>query len=102
VNGWIVLAVYVLGFLFTYRRAYLALTQWEERSSPYLRVDTGDRAMLAVLGMTIASIWPVTLIGYAVWHFATPVTPGQRKQELDERERNIARMERELGISHDA
>ncbi|MBA3781010.1 MAG: hypothetical protein H0X12_04045 [Nocardioides sp.] len=99
-SGWIVLGVYVVGFLFTYRNAYLAIMTADE-DRKYSKPDAEDRAMMAIVAMLASTLWPVTLVGYAIWRFATPVTPGQRKAELDSRAREIERLERELGISRD-
>lgn len=97
-TGWIVLAVYVAGFLFTYRHAYLTLMHADENRG-YRKLDGEDRAMNAALAMLASSMWPLVLVGFGIYRFATPVTLGQRKQELDASEREIARLEDELGIS---
>lgn len=98
-TDWLMLAAYVAGFLFTYRRAYLALAASDEQRPYGGRVpDTEDRAMNAVFSMLVAMLWPVAIVGYGIWRHATPVTPGERKRELDAREREIERLERELGI----
>jgi lysylphosphatidylglycerol synthetase-like protein (DUF2156 family) len=97
-TGWIVLGVYVGGFLFTYRHAYLTITHSDEQRSSYQTLDSEDRAMNAIMAMMGALMWPLTLAGFALWRFATPRTAGERKAELDERERRVTELERELGI----
>jgi hypothetical protein len=64
--------------------------------------DAEVRALDAIMAMLASIMWPVVLVGYMVWRFATPVTPGERKAELDERERRIQELERELGIGRDS
>lgn len=97
-TDWIVVGVLVAGFLFTYRRAYLALMSVEENRDWGSGPDREDRAMTAMLAMLLSLMWPLVILGWILWRFVTPVTPGQRKAELDEREARIAQMERELGI----
>ena len=92
-----VLAVYSGGFVFTYRRMFVAMQSADERGS-YASHDPEWRVMNAVFAMLLSTMWPLVLVGFALWRFVTPVTPGERKAELDEREREIVRLERELGI----
>lgn len=99
-SGWITLAIVLGGFVFTYRRAYLALIVSDERNAKYMGrpVDNESKALTAAMSMLIALMWPVTLAGYFVWRVATPISPGQKMAELEAREREIERLERELGL----
>lgn len=86
--------VYAAGFVFTYRKMYLAFAR-----ADVIGGDDGvDRAMCALLSMVCSTMWPLAIAGYGVWRVATPMTPEERKAELDKRQREIERMERELGI----
>lgn len=102
----LILAVYVIGWVFTYRRAYVALDGWNRKEFPSLGVDAADRAFNAFFAMIAAFVWPLVLAGYLVWRLLTPTTPGEREDRLREREKaaaereeRIRRMEREAGLS---
>jgi phosphatidylglycerophosphate synthase len=92
---WLFWLLYAGGFVFTYRHAYLALASDDMVGAS----DTTERAMAASLAMISCTMWPLMLVGYVVWRFITPVTPAQREAELDARQREIERMERNLGIN---
>jgi hypothetical protein len=96
VTDWIILAVYVIGWLLVYRKAYVVLA--EDMASIGLPLSTFDRAGSAALAMLVAVFWPVVVVGYGVWRVFTPVLPSERAAELDERERRIRELERDLGI----
>lgn len=100
-SDWLTAAALVAGFLFTYRRAYVVFSEADERlhdGLTYVKRDGGDRAMCAVVAMLAAALWPVTIVGYVIYRFLTPQTAGERKADLDAREAEIKRMERDLGI----
>jgi hypothetical protein len=94
----VVIAVYVVGFVVTYRKGYVITNDEFARMGP---VDRSDRAMAAGVAMMLGVMWPVMWVGYGIYRTLTPVTPRERKADLDAREREIVRLERELGIKHD-
>lgn len=96
-SDWIFWIAYAAGFLFTYRRMYIAFSHPEAMGAG----DAFERVASAAMSMCVSTMWPVVLVGYGIWRFATPVTPAERQAELDTREREIERMERALGINKD-
>jgi hypothetical protein len=100
-NGWIILAITLGGYLLCYRVAYQFLDEHEGADSD----DAMDRAFPAIMALLIAMVWPLVLAWWVIWRFATPKTARQRRAELreleqrrDEVQHDIARMERQLGI----
>lgn len=102
ISWFIFAAVYIAGLPFVYRRAYLAFATASEtfHASMTFRQakTTEDRVGDALPAGFVAVIWPLTIVAWAVYRTLTPTTPGERKADLDAREREIERMERELGI----
>lgn len=95
-GSWVATVVYVAGYLFTYRKAYVALV--ESIASDRYGVDRTETAGAAALSLLLCSMWPAVIVGWVVWRFLTPVTPSEKAAELREREARIKRLERELGI----
>lgn len=95
-SGWIVLAVYVAGWVFVYRKAFVVIAESEGDE------DKADRAFAGYMAMIVATLWPLTVTGYWVWRLLSPKTLGQRRREVEERERRVAELERELNIKKDA
>lgn len=94
-TSWIVLAVYVIGFSVCAYRIYPALLA-------DLSYDEGpiDKAVSALLALLISLFWPLALPVTLLILTAKP-TDAERTRALDDREANIRRMERELGIGKD-
>jgi hypothetical protein len=88
-----VIAVYVVGFVVTYRKAYVVISEDSYR--------TGFLPFFAALAIVAGLVWLPLCVGYGIYRTLTPVTPRERKADLDAREREITRLERELGIKHD-
>ncbi len=91
-TGWLVLAAYCAGYVYTYRKAYVFA---DDDMAPR---DSFDLMTNVMLGMFAAMIWPAVLLGWVLYKGFTPVTPREREQQLKDRERHIANLERELGI----
>lgn len=95
-TGWLMVAAYGVGFLFTYRKVFLLFMQHEGSVT-----DPMDRVTGAFLGFISSLLWPIALTVYLLWRFNSPLSPKERKHQLDEREAHIRRMERDLGIGRD-
>jgi hypothetical protein len=97
-----VIAVYVVGFVVTYRKAYVVISEDSYRTG-FLpsEPDPADKYFIAALAIVAALVWLPLCVGYGIYRTLTPVTPRERKADLDAREREIERLERELGIKRD-
>jgi hypothetical protein len=83
---------YVTGFVFTYRAAYVRMDEAQPAE------DKEDRAFNATGAIFLGSMWPVVIVGYAIYRILTPVTPREKAAELEAREKRIDQLERELGL----
>lgn len=102
-TDWIILSIYVLGFLVGYRPAYRVLD--DSMRGIGVSTDAADRGIQAMLAMCISGMWPAVIPGLVIWKTLTPTTDGDRADALAERERqvrereaNIRRLEREAGL----
>jgi hypothetical protein len=95
----VVIAVYVVGFVLTYRKASGIVI--DDFASSGLDQQTADRILASAIAMVISLMWPLLCVGYGIYRTLTPVTRRERQADLDAREREIVRLERELGIKHD-
>lgn len=96
--GWLGLVGYLVGAILVYRKTYIIVDNFNRTEFPSLQVGAADRAFGAFVGIAVGSMWPVFLGGWLVYRMLTPTTPGERKDDLDRREREIERLERDLGI----
>lgn len=96
-SAWVFWAVYLAGYVFTYRRMFVAMMEHDARAftlTPVGEHRTGN----AVAAMGACLFWPVVIVAWVIHRVLTPYSPSERKADLDKREREIERMERELGI----
>lgn len=103
-SAWIAAAAYLIGMGLTYRRAYVIC--WEKArehnirmyTSPSIKYGPIDHIDSTVPALFAALLWPVVLPLILL----TPTPPTLARERADaalrEREAEIARMERELGI----
>lgn len=95
--SWLVFAGYVAGFLWCYRKVYLMFANdeyfGEHNDDPF------DRSMNIFMSMGAGLFWPIVGVGILLHRFATPVSMREREEAVRLREENIARMERENGIT---
>jgi hypothetical protein len=96
--GWIILGVYVIGFVPVFRRATWILAQ---NMAGGRAPDGEDWAMGMVAGFCMALCWPVVLLCYLLWQaqrngveFFKP--PPHERAEIQAR--RIRELERELGL----
>lgn len=94
-----VIAVYVVGFVVTYRKAYVLIS--EDTARIGAPPDPSDQFFFAALAIVAGLVWLPLCVGYGIYRTLTPVTPRERKADLDAREREIERLEHELGIKRD-
>jgi hypothetical protein len=105
----IITIVYILGYLFTFRYVVRAIAWSGYNPNQTNRTpDPEDWFFGIFLGFFASFVWPATLvIAYMLAHpiafdtlFGAPakVKRAQREQSLKAREREVARLERELGI----
>src|SRR5262245_20628582 len=104
--GWIILAVYVLGFVLSWRSiTYFWFREFRGIGEP----ETWDIVMAMFFGSFCALFWPIIvparicywLVSHHEDGFVGFITPRntRRERELKERERRIERLERELGMT---
>jgi hypothetical protein len=89
---WIVAAVYAVG--------YVPAARWSARwlIGGLGAEDAMERIMLRALGCVIAIIWPLALASALVTG-RMPKTDREIRDQLEERDKRITELERELGIS---
>lgn len=95
-TGWIVPAVYVVGWVWFTRVAAVAVARdWEKTryGEPDLMEKIGPRA----IGMMVGLLWPLGLLGMLVTGHL-PKTEGQLHQEIADRDARIDELERELKL----
>ena len=100
-SDWLILGVYIAGWVLAYRRIYVATD--ESFGGPDDAVDTAMFIFMAAFG---ALFWPLAVPLWLAHRFLTPTTPRERREALYEREHEaslremeIRRLERELGIT---
>lgn len=92
-NGWLIFAGYLLIMTIVWRVAFTITMdrEWEP-----------DRPLAAMMSGLPALFWPVTVAVAPILWFVTRPTPGQRREErerqLQEREREVARLAREYKL----
>lgn len=101
---WIILAVYVIGYVLMWRTVSWAILSDVSPDNP----DGVDICMTVLLGSLGTLLWPIILTGLAVRTvyrrkdgeavYALMPRRVRRERELRDREKRIAAMERELGI----
>lgn len=92
--GWVLLAVYVAGYVFAARKASVTIMKDDVIGGDE---DAFDRAMSRALGALVALFWPVILLG-AIVTGKLPKSDKQLRAELAKRDARIAELEREAGI----
>lgn len=103
-SDWIILAVYVVGFVFTWRRSAYVLAS--DVSFDRHRITGDDLVLGLMVGFLIACFWPIVVPGYITWQivgnsaFISEPKHIKRERELEQREERIRRLERELGIGN--
>jgi hypothetical protein len=80
----------VAGFIYTARKV------------AWLMLPSGDReledwAMIGIGGLFFGLLWPIILLGMLLF-YRLPKTPADLEAEVEERDRRIRELERELGI----
>lgn len=111
--GWLILGVYVIGFLFTARKVALHLIEEDAVSELRHReemrryreqpqydgkplVDGADRVMNLFMGCMAAAAWPVVL---AVWAVARSLRSPSERIETDQQElRALRKLAREHNL----
>lgn len=102
--GWIILAIYLSGYLLTWRRVVWALIE----DVTYGKPDGADIVCAMVLGSMANCIWPLIVVGLAVRAvyrkregdalYALMPRDVRRERELDDRERRIRELELANGM----
>lgn len=92
--GWLVFVGYVGGWVFTSRQAAMWLARDLESFGD---LDQFEQVGTRALGVMIGTLWPLVVIGALVTG-KLPKTPRQLQGEIEERDRRIRELERELGV----
>lgn len=103
--GWIIFGVYCLGYVLMWRTVVWAVTN----DMLFGSRPGGDDIVVGIfLGSLVTLIWPLIFAGLAVRSIyrargedatrALMPRSVRREQELNERQKNIERLERELGV----
>lgn len=92
-TGWLILAGYLLGWLLA-ARAVMTFAANDKTMIPETPMDS---ALLTILACLIAMFWPLFLPALLVAKTRRR-SPRELKRDLAERDRRIAKLERELGI----
>lgn len=97
-TGWIVLGIAFAGYLVCYRVVYSALGN----NDLFGGDDSLGKALTVSMAMLISFFWPLVLLGFAFWLFATPTTVRERREQVRQMEKrrqqlqeDIAQLERE-------
>jgi hypothetical protein len=61
--GWLILGVYITGWLLTARRLCIELVD-----NAYSNPDSGDKIMGTMMSMITAVGWPLIVPGYLIYH----------------------------------
>jgi hypothetical protein len=107
--GWLLLGLYLLVAVYVWRTTGWEVAAKEAREWGHSSiVDGGNITLGVLLGFVIAALWPVVVpirVSYrkgfllgAGHAFLRPPAYVGRERELQQRERHIAELERELGI----
>ena len=103
-NGWIFFALYVVGGLYTGRKAVAAAIDdnWRQVARGgsrdiWLSNDWADKMLYGLIGLMAALLWPLAL-PFAVLLFSPKPGKYQREVELRDAQRRIEELERELDI----
>lgn len=91
--------VFTAGYVFTYRKMYVLMSEaMDDR-------DASERALTSILAMLVCTLWPLVIFGYYFRMFFTPATEAERREALAAKEAEVAararhldQMERELGL----
>lgn len=94
--GWVIFACYVIAGLFVARKATIAIIAHLDKDIG--GADTEDRFMGRMMGLIAGAAWPLILLG-AVIGWRLPKTDRELRNDLAARDRRIAELEREAGIS---
>jgi hypothetical protein len=99
----VLLAAYLAGAVWVFRKAYVAIDDDIELKDP---LDKGFGTLASAFA---AALWPAVIALMLIHHFLRPTTNREkaaalreREDEADRREREIRRMERDLGIGDDS
>lgn len=92
---WIILGTYMAGFVLAARRITVAA----DNSEGLKAEDALDRIGNRVIGVICGLFWPALLLGALVTG-KLPKSARQLQADLDARDKRIADLERELGITH--
>ena len=93
-TGWVLLGIYVAGFVFAARKISVAILNADPGDN-----DAFDRTMSRALGALVALAWPAILVGALVTG-KLPKTDKQLRADVAARDARIAELEREAGIRH--
>ena len=88
--------VILLGYVVAGSICAIAGTRWAQNQFPDQH-SSSDLVMNGIMGLCVGAVWPLAVAGWLITK-AAGKTPAVRKAELDEREKHIAELEKELGI----